>query len=60
MKTLYRVAHALLVLALSALLVRTVWYAFALLWADQHPQHASETIVDSNPRKPSPQEIVGT
>lgn len=59
MKLLYRVAHMLLVIGLSALLIRTVWYAFALLWTDLHPEAPSNNDVDAILRKPSPQEIVG-
>ena len=58
MKTLYRVAHAILVLALVALLIRTVYYGLSLLRVEQHPQLPLEGIEDVPMRTPSPQEIV--
>jgi len=64
MKLLFRVAHILLVLFLSSLLVYSVYYAFALLVEDQQhssPQSVqadSELDTDDVSRKPSPQEIV--
>ncbi|KAH7081416.1 hypothetical protein BKA63DRAFT_561958 [Paraphoma chrysanthemicola] len=60
MRLLYRVAHILLVLVLSALLIRTVWYAFALLWTDMHPEALYQNNVETAPRKPSPQEIAAS
>ncbi|KAF2030953.1 hypothetical protein EK21DRAFT_88479 [Setomelanomma holmii] len=59
MKILYRVAHALLVLILSLLLVRTVWYGFSLLWAEQHPPPPREKAAAA-PRKPLPQDIAAS
>jgi hypothetical protein len=66
MKLLFRVAHTLLVLILSSLLIYSVYYAFVLLREDQ--QQLSElsqpSISDEGgaeeetSRKPSPQEIV--
>jgi hypothetical protein len=64
MKLLFRVAHTLLVLVLSSLLIYSVYYAFALLGKEQ--QHSSQQPVpdhkggahDDVSRKPSPQEIV--
>ncbi|CAN9418163.1 hypothetical protein CC77DRAFT_1065094 [Alternaria alternata] len=70
MKAIFRVAHILLVLSLSSLLIYSVYYAFALLRQDQqqlsklsHPQAVSdeggagEVTDDDVLRKPSPQEI---
>jgi len=64
MRLLFRVAHILLVLVLSSLLIYSVYYAFAILAEDQ--QHSSPQSVqadsgldtDDVSRKPSPQEIV--
>ena len=71
MKAIFRVAHILLVLSLSSLLIYSVYYAFALLRQDQQqlsklsqPQAVSdeggagEVTDDDVLRKPSPQEIV--
>jgi hypothetical protein len=71
MKAIFRVAHILLILSLSSLLIYSVYYAFALLRQDQqqlsklsHPQavsdegDAGEVADDDALRKPSPQEIV--
>ena len=58
MKTLYRVAHALLVVVLFTLLVRAVSYTFSLLWVEQHSQHRPEETEIMTSQKPSPQEIV--
>lgn len=66
MKLLFRVAHILLVLFLSSLLIYSVYYAFALLGTDQQygsPQQVqANSEIDTNDvsRKPSPQEIVCT
>ncbi|KAI4633696.1 uncharacterized protein J4E88_008274 [Alternaria novae-zelandiae] len=66
MKLLFRVAHILLVLVLSSLLIYSVYYAFALLAEDQQhssPQSVqadSELDTDYVSRKPSPQEIAAS
>jgi hypothetical protein len=63
MKLIFRAAHYLLVLVLSALLIFSVYYAFFLLWEEQrlHAQPSANldrdaAVVDA--RKPSPQDIV--
>jgi hypothetical protein len=65
MKLIFRAAHYLLVLVLSALLISSVYYAFYLLWEEQHPHsqppanlEGGTAMVDA--RKPSPQEIVSS
>jgi hypothetical protein len=66
MKLIYRLAHYMLVLALSSLLVSSVYYAFSLLRDEQRSQPQSLAVAlsedgeDIEPRKPSPQEIVGS
>lgn len=57
MKLIYRVAHILLVVTLSSLLVYSIYYAFAILNQDRRP-HLPPPKEDVGPRKPSPQEIV--
>ncbi|KAF1849083.1 uncharacterized protein K460DRAFT_278150 [Cucurbitaria berberidis CBS 394.84] len=54
MKTPFRIAHCMLVLILTALLLGTVFYGFWLLWDEQHPK---PQVFDDSERKPSPQEI---
>ncbi|RMZ69621.1 hypothetical protein GMOD_00006454 [Pyrenophora seminiperda CCB06] len=58
MRLLYKLAHSLLVFVLSALLVYSVYYAFALLSKDQRQQIPS--LDPEEPRKPSPQEIAAS
>jgi hypothetical protein len=59
MTLLSRLAHILLVLGLMILLVRTVYYGFSLLFAEQHPQQRPlEIVYNVAVRKPSLQEIV--
>lgn len=61
MKTLFRVAHCLLVLALIALLLCTVYYGFSLLRDEQRqarPLERPETNSVVEQRRASPQEIV--
>jgi hypothetical protein len=63
MKLIFRAAHFLLVLVLSASLIYSVYYAFHLLWEEQHPHSQLSANLDGDvdmidPRKPSPQEIV--
>jgi hypothetical protein len=54
-----RVLHALLVLLLSFLLFRVVWYAFSLLANDTQPGQPKVHIQDSvADEKPGPQDIV--
>ncbi|KAF2123370.1 hypothetical protein P153DRAFT_371695 [Dothidotthia symphoricarpi CBS 119687] len=59
MKALFHIAHALLVLVLTALLIRVVYYGFAILWADQHPQPVQSQQDSANAKleRPSPQEM---
>lgn len=57
MKPIYRIAHVSLVLCLSALLVYSVYYAFAILLEDRRP-HLPPPKEDVGPRKPSPQDMV--
>jgi hypothetical protein len=62
MKLILRVAHSLLVLSLSAMLIYSVYYAFSLRKqqrAYSPPSVELEGDADHmEPRKPSPQEIV--
>jgi hypothetical protein len=52
-------AHILLMLSLIILLVRTVYYSFSLLFAEQHPQQQLlEIVYNVVVRKPLLQEIV--
>jgi hypothetical protein len=58
MKALQRAAHYLLLLVLTAILLRAVYLGFSTLPAEQHsplPPDDAETVPA---RKPSPQEIV--
>lgn len=58
MRLLFRVAHCSLVLTFSALLVYSVYYAFALLLEDRRTRFSPLPGEDVAPRKPSPQQIV--
>jgi uncharacterized membrane protein YobD (UPF0266 family) len=66
MKLLFRVAHILLVLFTSSLLIYSVYYAFALLRKEQQQSLQLVPVKDEGgadsdvSRKPSPQEIVCT
>ncbi|EOA84575.1 uncharacterized protein SETTUDRAFT_20113 [Exserohilum turcica Et28A] len=56
MKLIYRVAHISLVVCLSALLIYSVYYAFALLIEDRRPHLPPVDEEPAGPRKPSPQD----
>jgi cbb3-type cytochrome oxidase subunit 3 len=63
MKLILRVAHSLLVLSLSAMLIYSVYYAFSLLRKQQRAYSPPSVELEGDadhmePRKPSPQEIV--
>jgi hypothetical protein len=63
MKLILRIAHSLLVLVLSAMLVYSVYYGFSLLREQQRPYSPPSVDIEGDadrmePRKPSPQEIV--
>jgi hypothetical protein len=60
MKLLFRAAHYLFVLVLSSTFIYSVYYAFHLLWEEQHPHSQPSANLEghADPRKPSPQEIV--
>jgi hypothetical protein len=60
MRLLYRILHSLLVLALTAFLVSSVYYAFFLLRLEQRPAIFNGNDDDVKSRRPSPQDIVSS
>ncbi|KAF2822953.1 hypothetical protein CC86DRAFT_74276 [Ophiobolus disseminans] len=60
MKSPYRVARLLLILALSTLPFRALYGCFAMLWAEPHSQLGPEDVKGELSQTPSSQEIAAS